>query len=550
MQQKPKRSLLCKIAACIVAACVFPVLTYLAGACVIATGYMDFKKRLELVSLHYGFFAIELLIGLAIAAAVYLVASRLFAGAENPAVRMRWLTALVCGWVLIAGAVWVCQMKSLPEADQEAVYKIAQAIARGDAEYVAHEVDNYLLYWPHQLRIAGAFAGLMKLLGTTSLTALQLVNVLCAALMVLMARLVCDELFANPKISAAVMLLCGLFLPAIFLSVFVYGDMISYGGTPVLVWCTLRLLREKAGWKKAVVLFLFALTVITLLLFRLNNLVVIAAVLCVLAAVALSHTGKQAVTALLAGVLAAALSVCVPQVADRALERRFDITLRDGIPMVSYLAMGLHWHGPRAAGWYDGFGWDLYTDNDYDTEKTTQASLEDMYWGVQMLREQPWGIARFYNEKVLTQWAEPTFQSFFATLSIKEGEHRGPIARTVIEEESVYTRTVQFMDGFQMLMYVGALAGFTWLWKHRASDWQGLLLRLLPAVIFLGGFLFQTLWEAKSRYCLTYAAMLLIYAAVGVVAAGDRLAAVLTNSKKAAAGEGGARKNIVCDEGL
>ena len=70
------------------------------------------------------------------------------------------------------------------------------------------------------------------------------------------------------------------------------------------------------------------------------------------------------------------------------------------------------------------------------------------------------------------------------------------------------------------------------MWSHYCSNHQGICIGLdmkkvkdnLPVIFvgIFGGFLFHMLWEANSRYILTYACMLIPYAASGLEAVTGR----------------------------
>ena len=62
------------------------------------------------------------------------------------------------------------------------------------------------------------------------------------------------------------------------------------------------------------------------------------------------------------------------------------------------------------------------------------------------------------------------------------------------------------------LVYLFGAAGILLAFaKHKTAVW-----RLTPMVCLIGGFLFQLLWEAKSRYIYYYMVLLLPMATLGI----------------------------------
>ena len=112
--------------------------------------------------------------------------------------------------------------------------------------------------------------------------------------------------------------------------------------------------------------------------------------------------------------------------------------------------------------------------------------------------------------KILSQWDEPSYQ---ALLVLNAGVDHGDISQ--MKHEIMFGRyydgILQFMNLFQSLLYAAALVSALYLILKR-----GEASAYLFHLIFIGGFLFQMLWEAKSRYVLFYIVMMLPLCAMGI----------------------------------
>ena len=81
------------------------------------------------------------------------------------------------------------------------------------------------------------------------------------------------------------------------------------------------------------------------------------------------------------------------------------------------------------------------------------------------------------------------------------------------------------MDGYEFLVYSMALI-CVWI-KRKDDDLSFIQLEL----IFVGGFIFHIIWEAKGQYTLQYFILLIPYAAYGMERVIKRMNLLLTRIK-------------------
>ena len=80
--------------------------------------------------------------------------------------------------------------------------------------------------------------------------------------------------------------------------------------------------------------------------------------------------------------------------------------------MIIWLEMGLQ-DGSRAPGWFNNYNVYIYLDNHEDPELTQAAVERDLAMTVQYFLEHPDYTADFFEKKIQSVWAEPTFQSLW-----------------------------------------------------------------------------------------------------------------------------------------
>lgn len=100
--------------------------------------------------------------------------------------------------------------------------------------------------------------------------------------------------------------------------------------------------------------------------------------------------------------------LCVEQITGEKIEK--------GIPMTAYVAMGMQ-EGKYAPGWYNGYNRKVYKRNNYNYEEANRQSIEDIKERINVFFKDPGYMLKFYGQKILSQWNNPTFQGFWVNKS-------------------------------------------------------------------------------------------------------------------------------------
>ena len=126
--------------------------------------------------------------------------------------------------------------------------------------------------------------------------------------------------------------------------------------------------------------------------------------------------------------------------------------------------------------------------------------------------KRPEELFRFYGDKISSIWTETTFQSIWVNdvayrLKIKDKEVLGRIPNNIYfgDMRDIYQ---EYCKGLMILIYFGAMIE---IYNNRNSKKKNKkvdLEKLYLIIIFLGGFSFHILWEAKSRYIIPYVIIL------------------------------------------
>lgn len=208
----------------------------------------------------------------------------------------------------------------------------------------------------------------------------------------------------------------------------------------------------------------------------------------------------------------------------------------EGVPSAAYFAMGME-ETEGKYGWYNGRNVGLFRDAGYDREQTVLDAKETMKASIGEFQNSKRYLIRFYAEKFLSQWGDPT------CVSMREMEetrrHTGELPKLV--DSLIFgtgSRILQWgMNVTHSLIYLGltmyllSVAGAVLRRKQKfgmlaqnaqQAQKQGHRLRtvsepeILLVLFLVGGMLFHQIWEASGRYTMRYYLTMLPLAAWGI----------------------------------
>ena len=199
-------------------------------------------------------------------------------------------------------------------------------------------------------------------------------------------------------------------------------------------------------------------------------------------------------------------------------EKITNYSVHEGVPVTSYIYMGIAEPVTLAPGWYTGDVENIYIQSGYNKEKSGKITEELMNKRLEYLSNNPAYTADYFYKKLQTTWLNPTFQVFWCSTP--------SIVLDVAPDYNVYIASQQpiisilcgtafkieerIMDIYQIIVFLSASFSLFVIFK------KGDLNQMLLPLVFLGGFLFHLIWETKSIYVLQYYYLLIPYAAYGL----------------------------------
>jgi len=401
---------------------------------------------------------------------------------------------------------WVALCHVVPRADGASLCLVAQLMLEG-ADFGFMDPPGYMSYNPHQFSLLSVIHLLFTLFGDYQ--AFQYMNALCMPLLFYsgykLVQLICSK-WEPVLYYTALFISC---LPLFFYVPYVYGEITSTTFTLVLMWQVVRYC--KTGKKTS---FLWGtLAIVFACIMRMNSLIVLVAAGIILLLHALRNAKWQA-TAWLAAMTIAVFA------ADAGIQAYYENLsykeILDGIPYISYVLMGLE-DKEQGPGWFNGTNYTQLIAHNYDTELTaadnTIAVKERLkvFWN-----DKSYGID-FFRRKILSQWNSPAYHSLYETGSFDcEKEELPSIVQQIYyDRESLVNG---FMNRYQFVLYLctSIMATFALFHKKREDSEETTLENHILIIAIVGGFLFSALWEAMSRYVISYVVYMIPLAAIGM----------------------------------
>ena len=410
---------------------------------------------------------------------------------------------------LTAGSLFILNVRLLPESDPKEVVEIAEQLLAGALSTMLP--GEYMYRYPYQSGVVLYVMAATVLAGSANTLLVEMIN-LCAwiGMLWLFAHLAA-QIWEDYRITKLVPLAVSLFLPALFDTLDVYGISLGIFLSLAAVDCAVYSLKKR----KTIMFIPAALFLTAGIFFKSNSKIWGLGILAVLAVELLSFLAKKDLKGclgVLIGVVLIAVSIKITIPAGAWLLGQVTGTkMPVGVPGITWVAMGLE-DGDTPGG-FNGLTVKLYEENGYDTEATSKAAWDHIFYTLGIYRNDPARGFRWFTEKQKNNWSDPTYTAARRITGhennatefgkrylklVKSGLKKGQFLRL-------------FMAYYHTWAYVGALcAMLVFLVRPGRSARECLLL-----TIFVGGFLCHVIWEGKPQYGIPYTLVLTFYAIFG-----------------------------------
>lgn len=435
--------------------------------------------------------------------------------------------------VAVLSTLWALSLKTdaflYPDTEKADIY--ARALLAGDhgrfSDILGDGGMPYIRVYPFQSGYIFLMAGVYALFGAGNQVALQILNALCAGVTAASLVLVSHRLFGNRAARAAAVLtvLC---LPLALSSAFVYGNVPGLALASVSIALNVEALvggRSGEGSRRRLALFAGSMAALALTLMVKSTFAII---LIAYAIIWIAFSASRRDWRMLAVVLVSLVVVNrLSGLPTLLLEGIVGQDFGPGMPRASWIAIGLQWNPylnkpgwwfPDVALHYADVGGDAAAQGSY-----AMGAIGDALAG---FARDPRFAVQFFVVKVATEWLDPTFQTLFYASQISTQAASRTADQLIYNGFSWNRIAVEFMDGYQSVLYALAALGARHALRAssrdagggRAEGGRGFAAALV-ALCFLGGFACFLIWEAKSTYVFPFAVLLIPFASAGMAAA-------------------------------
>ena len=416
------------------------------------------------------------------------------------------LSVFVVVTMMLLSAIFIYWARILPKADQEMMTYLASEFIKGNYDYLGS--GGYLKKYPFQLGYIYLTEILFRILGQDPII-MQMVNALCIGGIIQLLYKFTEKMFQNREVNKIFCILMLGFLPIIFFSTFIYGNIIGLLFALIAIY-QLLVYREE---RKVRHLVLASISIGFSILLKKNYQIFLVGMIILLI---LDFVEKKDKKIFIGIALSLICVILFSKVVYFYTEKRTGIEIADGIPMVSYFQMGLREGDDyKMAGWYDASTINIYKNANEDTKEASKQSITELTELLQYYIHNPSKAIKMLVEKIETTWLEPTFQ----TIWINEPAE---IFNKIPESMKSNKILISFFDGkiskayieynniYQIVIYITAGICLIAVFKKPSIEKLSLILMVI------GGFTFHLFWETKAYYVLTFYILLLPYAANGL----------------------------------
>ena len=405
--------------------------------------------------------------------------------------------------------VWLNALDLYPINDQGFVHDMAESFVNGDIKKWA-EANEYLFLYPYQLGIVIFVGFFYKIFGVNYLY-FQYFNALCSIINSILIFYFSKKLFKNENIQKILVILLSVFcLFWMFFNNHVYGNICGLTASLLAILFVFRFIEKNKLYN----LLLSGIFISIAIYMKSNyNIFLIGIILTLILYIIEKWEFKNLliIPIFLIGYFSINLGY-------NQILKANDVVLPDGVPMITFVYMGLEESDIISPGWYSGSTVIMYTHNNFSTENTIKQAKELIKERMLFLVQNPNKFANFFGPKLASTWLNPTFQTVWCSIPGIRCIFTREYEEYIIHHEkaldmlngNLYKLEENIFNIYQIIVFVFAAIGL-----FKLSKEINLKQAILP-IIFFGGFLFHFVWETKAIYVIQYYFILLQFAADGI----------------------------------
>lgn len=399
---------------------------------------------------------------------------------------------------LIIGTYLSINADLLLRADPHYLFLAAIEMNNGDfSSFDKITSANYMSTFPNQMGLLTLFR--MYAYFTTNTHWLFFLQTLMVSGINYLLWQITNLIFDNKVINNLVILLSHLFLPSIFLTLWVYGDIPGLLCSLITIYFFLKFEKSQSIFSGLVLVFFLTLACILR-----SNYLILAITLVISLLISWIRNPKFVKLIVIA---------CIPFsfiVINKLIESYYESKIHAEItypPQQAWIVMGLN-DKINNPGYWDQYTTEIRVWNNYNDNKVEKVVTNDLKERIRVLTSDKDYAKNFFFKKLMVTWNDPTFQSIFAGPLAARGQNiKTDFLKNLYGEGNIYHFYNKYMSILVTYIYLSSFILVVYLLFKKINDADFNLLIFL--IYLIGGFIFHLFWETKARYVYPYVYLLL-----------------------------------------
>lgn len=401
----------------------------------------------------------------------------------------------------LVSLIWLFIARSYPVADQNYISVVASQMM--SKYYGGFRSFQYIYKYPHQIGITLFVYIIYSIFGVNNYLAFGVINAIAISMVLYILYKVTCLIFNDEKIEKYILIFSFFMFPLFLYTPFVYGNIISLLFSLIAIYFVLLYLKKDQLKYQ----LLSTMSIVIAIILKSNSLIFLLGIAILLF---LHGIKKKSIATFGLIILLFIGNFLGSFLITKHFQNLTGEKLDNGIPKIAYVAMGLQ-EGTRAPGWYNWYVENVYAGNDFDSKEARVHAINYIKERAKYLSNHPGYTVRFFSQKLISIWADPTFQGLWINNNTELTDRHYNIINYNIFYGPINFIIVIFLYAYELLLV--SLATFYLVIKRKNLDY----IKASLGVIIVGGFLFHIIWEGKGQYTLSYYILFLPYGGAGFV---------------------------------
>lgn len=435
-------------------------------------------------------------------AIIYMLTKKINEHIETKESKKRILIIAIIAYIIF-NIMWVVLVNPPIVGDQVHACNLAQTFYNNNLEqylpnmtYAGIPLGQYMQSYHQQISLSFVFSIFFRIIHFDVIEILRALNVIGNILMIIALYKISKQLSKKYEINNVRLFLLTLtFISIPMLSTFIYGDI------PSLALCLFAIyfmMKYTETQKVKYPIFASVFTMIAYMM-RMNSLIFIIGTTMYLIFSLLKEiknkNWKQNLIATCVILMYIIISILPAGLVQNYYLGKYNMDKKAEYPTISYILMAME-ESWRGNGWYNEARGEYALKN---IERAKEEYVDEVKQRLAYFAQNPGYALEFYTKKVTSMWTENTYSA---------------IRSNIVKENDPIEKGTDILMFYQKaLLLVICVCCITFLIKNRKDI---SLEALFLITVFIGGFAFHILWEAKSRYIIPYIVVLIPIASIKI----------------------------------